>query len=190
MMQRIFLIDLENINHRFLPGIEALTGNDRIIVFYSEKEQLTMEVLSALANTKATVEQHLCKQHTKNAVDFQICSYLGILAGSYRTDCEYYIVSLDKGYGAAVDLIKGIYINAKIDIVKNCRCEKLEEEVRTTIDNLLKAYSRKVRKEAEEAVKRSSNTSELHNYLQLSLKKDGKNVYAKIKPYYYQLKSA
>lgn len=190
MMQRTFLIDLENINHRFIPGMESLNSNDKVILFYSEQEQLTMDILSALANTKAAVERRLCKQHTKNAMDFQICSYLGILVDRNHENCEYYIVSLDKGYTAAVEMVKDIYRDVNVEIVKNCRCEKQAEEVRTTIDMLLETFSRKVRKEAEDAVKRSNNTSELHNYLQLSLKRDGKLVYEKIKPYYHQLKSA
>lgn len=190
MTQRTFLIDLENINHRFIPGMEELESNDRVILFYSDQDQLTVDVLSALANTKATVERRFSTQHTKNAMDFQICSYLGILVDRNPKDCEYYIVSLDKGYGAAVELIKDIYSDVKVEIVKNCKCEKQEEAVRTTIDSLLGTFSRKVRKEAEDAVKRSNNTSELHNYLQLALKRDGKMVYEKIKPYYHQLKSA
>lgn len=190
VIKKMFLVDLENINRRFILGLENLQSTDRVILFYSEQAQLSMDILVALTETKAMVERHQTRQHTKNAMDFQICSYLGMLVNDFRTEYDYYIVSLDKGYLAALDLIKEMLPEIHAELVKNCNCEKKEEEVRATIDNLLSAFSRRVRKEAENAVRRSNNTSELHNYLQASLKEDSVKVYQTIKPYYYQLKTA
>lgn len=190
MNNKLFLIDTENINRRFIPGLETLDNTDRVILFYSDEEQLTMEVLTALATTKATIEKHLVKQHSKNAMDFQICTYLGMLVQQYGKQFDYYIVSLDNGYKAAVEFIKTMHIEISLEIVKNCLCQKVEEEVRASIDELLSSFSRKVRKEAEEAIKRTHNTAELHNYLQANLRTDGKTVYQAIKPFYHQLKTA
>ena len=190
MKNKIFMVDTENINRRFIYGIKELNHADRIIVFYSEEAQMTMEILSALASTKAKIERYRVKQHTKNAMDFQICTYLGMLVQRYGANYDYFIVSLDKGYTAALEFLKEQYPEIMVDVVKNCNCDKWEEEVRASLDTLLESFPRRVRKEAEEAVKRSNNVAELHNYLQANLHADGKIVYQTIKPYYHQLKSA
>lgn len=96
--RRYFLIDYENVNRSGLVGIEELSRSDRVIVFYSQNaDSLSFGVMQMLSDTKAKVEYIKVDTIGRNALDFQLASYVGYLLGRDE-GCKVYIVSNDRGY--------------------------------------------------------------------------------------------
>lgn len=95
---KYYLIDYENVNAAGLDGIEDLSTDSRIVLFYTKNSsKIDLGVFNLLRNTEgelAVIEVH----HGKQALDIQLASYVGFLIGTEPADTEYYIVSKDKGY--------------------------------------------------------------------------------------------
>ncbi len=94
----IFLIDYENTNS--LNGIGDLSDEDRVIIFYSEKaDKITFDIHLDILSSKAKIEYKRVEVGGKNALDFQLCSYLGYLIKlNEGIETNYYIISNDNGY--------------------------------------------------------------------------------------------
>ncbi|MEE5992951.1 MAG: PIN domain-containing protein [Oscillospiraceae bacterium] len=96
--RRYFLVDYENVHMAGLHGVEELSKSDKVIIFYSQNaDSLNFEVMKLISSTKAHVEYIKVDTQGKNALDFQLSSYIGYLLGQ-DAGCECYIVSNDKGY--------------------------------------------------------------------------------------------
>jgi hypothetical protein len=178
-MRRYYLIDTENTGYRFISGAENLTDKDTVILFHNAgtgPEQVKT-LTSLVGQSKAVLEVIDMSVHTKNAMDFEICAYLGVLVGR-DPGAQYYIVSNDKGYGAAIDFICRYFPNVTLAEIPSF--SGVEEE-RQNIDNVLSAYPRKVRKVATDALKAAKNKQELNCYLQQHIGKDSCTVYHLIK---------
>ena len=94
----IFLIDYENVHTSAFAGLEALTEEDRIVVFYTNNsDSLTFSLMQRLMNAKARIDYLRVASGGKNSLDFQLCSYLGYLIGTNH-DTRFCIVSRDKGF--------------------------------------------------------------------------------------------
>ena len=96
-----FLVDYENVNAAGLNGVSSLSAEDSVIIFYSEKaETMTFGLHRRLNESKASISFQKVSTGSKNALDFQLCTYLGYLIAqngqSGQTD--YYIVSEDQDY--------------------------------------------------------------------------------------------
>ena len=99
----IYLIDFENVSNRGFNGIERVGGKDAIILFYSEQRStISITVHRKLEETKARKEYLPVKTGGKNALDFQLVTWLGYLIAQ-QPDEEYCIVSNDTGFDAAID---------------------------------------------------------------------------------------
>lgn len=188
-MKRLFLIDKENTGKRFLKGLDQLTANDKIIIFhYEQAGEIKPEILLPLSKCKAAVEIIKMNTHTKNAMDFQICTYIGFLYSQYKRTAEYYIVSDDKGYGASVEFIKNqIDPKAAITQIGSSMC------VETAKDNLVEGllqgkYQRKVINKIIKGISVSRTKGEFHNYLQQNLNTDFEQIYNLIKPVFTEAK--
>ncbi|MDE6751321.1 MAG: hypothetical protein K2J59_00920, partial [Eubacterium sp.] len=96
----VFLIDYENESGNVLAGISllGLKRNDEIIFFYSKNaSQLTMDLHKELESVKAKKLYIEAEPGKKNALDFQLVSYLGACIKEYPKK-KYYIVSKDGGF--------------------------------------------------------------------------------------------
>lgn len=95
---RYYLVDYENVHQSGLNGIETLTENDRLVIFYtSNAETLTFAVYEKLVQCRAEIKLYKVQCGGKNALDFQLSTFLGyILGDNPDTDCH--IISNDKGY--------------------------------------------------------------------------------------------
>lgn len=191
-MKRFFLIDTENIGYRYFPGIENLTGEDKVILFhYAEAKPISIEVMGKLANSKANIEIKEMNCHSKNAMDFQICTYIGILTGKYGSSAEYYIISEDNGYEAAIEFIKNNFEGkVTIEEVRDFNKTTRKAAQKISIDEILMNYPKKVRKVTLEGVRRTHSSGELHNYLQKNLPTDGTTIYQIVKDYREELIAA
>ncbi len=100
---RVFLVDYENVKTQGLNGIGKLTENDTVCIFYSENaDSMTFGLHRRLMETKANVQYQKVEVGYKNALDFQLSSYLGYVISQNRfngiTNCLYYIVTKDQGF--------------------------------------------------------------------------------------------
>lgn len=100
---RTFLIDLENVKNQGLVGIEFLSAEDRVFIFYSESaNSLSIPTVQAMNRSKAEVEYVYLQRSGRNAMDFQIVALLGFLIGSEKAG-KFCIVSQDNGYLSPVE---------------------------------------------------------------------------------------
>ena len=78
--------------------INKLEPSDKVCIFYSEHaDTLTFDLHKRLNESKATITFEKVEVGSKNALDFQLATFLGYEIASKKDD-EYYIVSKDTGY--------------------------------------------------------------------------------------------
>ena len=138
---RFFLIDYENVNKAGLAGMDELSKSDTVIIFYSANaDSLSFDVMQMLAAAKAKIEYIKVDTMGRNALDFQLSSYVGYLLGK-RGGARVYIVSCDKGYsnvqifwwgqGEKVRLVPSIH-DRKMVATKRADVEKVVETLDMT----------------------------------------------------------
>ena len=110
-MKMIFLVDGDNNIGTDLKGIEMLSEQDTVLVFY-QKEGLALSKIQKLcAGTAADVQYIESVRGGRNSIDFQIITELGVLVG--RREADYaYVISQDKGYAASIDALRARYADA------------------------------------------------------------------------------
>ena len=102
-----FLVDYENVRTDGIKDLKGVQEGDVMVVFYSENcKSITLDVLDSIIALKLKYSSFKVKVGTKNALDFQLTSYLGYLIGQGGMDTNYYIVSDDKGFEVVADFWK------------------------------------------------------------------------------------
>ena len=97
-----YLVDYENVNTEGLQGVEQLTAADEVIIFYSEHaDRLTFDLHRRLNESKAQIHYFKVGACKKNALDFQLVSYLGYLIAQ-NSGQSFYIISHDTGFQSVV----------------------------------------------------------------------------------------
>ncbi len=103
----IFLIDYENVSSIGLNGIDLLTKNDKIYLFYSEKaENINIDIMNIIINGSFKFKNFKLNKSDKNALDFQLVLFLGTMIKSLKKHTNFYIISNDNGYQSAIDFAK------------------------------------------------------------------------------------
>lgn len=97
-----YLIDFENVKSRGMEGVELLTEEDTVCIFYSDNaDSMTFDLHRKLNETKANIIYHKVAVGTKNALDFQLATYLGYLICGQQNEGihpDYFIVTKDNGF--------------------------------------------------------------------------------------------
>ena len=106
-MKMIFLVDGDNNIGTGLQGIDLLTSEDTVLVFFG-KGQTLANVKKLCAGTAAQVQYLESVKGGKNSLDFQIITELGVLVGRGEADFAY-VISQDKGYEAAMSALHARY---------------------------------------------------------------------------------
>ena len=106
-MKMIFLVDGDNNISTGLQGIDLLSEEDTVMVFYGKGQPLS-GVQKLCAGTRARVQYLESVRGGKNAIDFQIITELGVLVGRGEADFAY-VISQDKGYEAAMSALRTRY---------------------------------------------------------------------------------
>lgn len=88
-----YLVDCENVQSNYKKLFNDVKKDSRFIIFYSNK----VNKISLSSNSKIQCDYKKVEVGTKNALDFQLSSYLGCLIKENKNN-NYYIVSNDKGY--------------------------------------------------------------------------------------------
>lgn len=136
-----YLIDYENVKVNGLNGLNKLTETDNVCIFYSENaDTLTFGLHKRLNESKATITYKKVEVGTPNALDFQLCLYLGYLIAENKNDNlqNYCIVSKDRGYSSVIKYCE----KRKINITQAVDCSGKKEleaknELLTEVENLI-----------------------------------------------------
>ena len=95
-----FLVDFENVQANGVVKLQKIQEGDSLIVFYSENcknVNACLDFLDKVFSLNLKYKSFKVDVGTKNALDFQLVSYLGYLIAQGRTTDRYYIVSNDTG---------------------------------------------------------------------------------------------
>lgn len=147
-MNNYFLVDYENVHSAGIKNIPGIGHGDTVIVFYSQNcTNVTLDVFNNIEKLNLKFSSKKVNAGTKNALDFQLSSFLGYLISEEKEKSKYHIVTNDNGYEAVakfwsaenydVDCIK---INtqkkaASFDEVKQCIGKKNDPKAVTEIFN-------------------------------------------------------
>lgn len=94
----VFLVDFENVTSAGLAGIDKLTEGDTVYIFYTQSAaSLSFEAHKNILTSGARINYISVTSGAKNALDFQLSSFLGYLAAA-GGDKKFYIVSADNGF--------------------------------------------------------------------------------------------
>lgn len=102
---KYYYIDLENIGMFGFKGLECLTSNDKVFVFYSKNANtISIDILDKLIQTKCTIEYvHVpigSNNAAKNAMDFYIIT--SVFSNIKNRNRECFIISKDRGFDYAI----------------------------------------------------------------------------------------
>lgn len=118
----LFLIDGDNNLHNGLHGVDFLSEDDTVLIFYNSAVNIT-KAKALTQNSKATVQYIPSVRNGKNSIDFQIITELGVLIG--KNEVEYaYIISKDNGYLSSISSLKKRYNSSFTDVVLEESIEK------------------------------------------------------------------
>lgn len=109
----VYLVDYENVNVDGMNGVSNLDADSRVVIFYTDHaDKLTFGLHRRLNESAAEISFFRVKSGGKNALDFQLATYLGHLVAADKEQ-EYCIVSKDSGFGYVTSFWneKGIIIS-------------------------------------------------------------------------------
>lgn len=110
-----FLIDFENVKSTGLKGIEHLIESDDVYIFYSEyANTITFDVHHKINKSHANLKFFKSGIVAKNALDFQLISYLGYLIAQKKYK-NYFVITGDRGFEAAVSFWKDFFKQNKFN---------------------------------------------------------------------------
>lgn len=102
-----FLIDYENVKTDGIKNLSGINEGDTIFIFYSDQcKNISLDIIDSINSLDVKLCCHKVKTGMKNALDFQLSSYLGYLMGKGNGNDKYHIVSNDKGYDCLCDYWK------------------------------------------------------------------------------------
>lgn len=106
------LVDTENVGNAWIPFLDTMEETDLITLFYSAssaKLNCNLKTLEIISGKMQQIEFLNCEKyaHSKNALDFHIASYVGVIVGKFIgfnaiEDVKINIVSNDSGFDAVV----------------------------------------------------------------------------------------
>ena len=114
-----YLIDYENTGETGLNGIDKLDENSLVVIFYSVNNgRISFEMHQKLMEAKARIKYVKVALGAKNALDFQLSSYLGYLISQNQGD-TFCIISRDNGYNAVIRFWEGYGIKQQYSIIRS-----------------------------------------------------------------------
>ena len=99
----VYLIDFENVSSAGISGVQLLTKEDKVYIFYTlNAASMSFATHLNLLSSAAEVVYYCVTNGSKNALDFQLASFLGYLISEGKHK-DFYIISNDKGYDHVKD---------------------------------------------------------------------------------------
>ncbi|MBQ1423941.1 MAG: hypothetical protein IIY96_05825 [Lachnospiraceae bacterium] len=185
---KYYLIDYENVKTEGLLGIEELLSTDTVHIFYSDNaDKLTFDVLRMIMCSKAKILYQKVGVGHKNALDFQLASYLGyLIRDNADRPYEYYIVSKDNGYEALAAFWKEH--DAMVRVISGISTQMQEEMEKALKEKVESALTKNALGNADDAaavtkIIMSYKTKQgINNALQKRFPERVKDIYRTIKP--------
>ena len=133
-----YLVDYENVKKDGLNAINKLTERDKVCIFYSQNaETMTFGLHRRLNESVAHISFQKVEVGTKNALDFQLVTYLGYII-ALKEDKNYYIVTKDNGFNSVCQYWskRNIDVSIVADLTgRNLKQEK--DDLYNEVDKLL-----------------------------------------------------
>lgn len=184
----IFLIDYENVNESGFKGILNCNKDDLIFIFYTKNgSTLSFDSHKLLEEAKPKIEYFNAENGSKNALDFQLSSYLGYLIPNYSNE-QFYIVSKDKGYEVLIRFwssYKGLKVKIALlpNLVTKVNQKPVKEIILSPKEQLLKSKFKENADEILSIIDSSKTKLEVNNALCKAYEsKKGGEIYNEIKP--------
>lgn len=110
-----YFLDYENVHADGFKGAGSLKENDVVCVMYTDQSRnVTFDIIEEINNRGARIESYRAGTGSKNALDFQLSSYLGYVIGkNEKKQYQYFIISEDTGYDRVVEFWKGRGVSIK-----------------------------------------------------------------------------
>lgn len=147
-----YLIDYENVGVDGMNGIEQLDRDNRIYIFYTKNaDKLTFDLHIKLIQAKAEVLLFKVESGQKNALDFQLSSYLGyLIRENFDGQNNYFIVSKDNGFTSLFPFWKkqGVKISFVADVAQN-KAKSASEDLTPIVADLQSSKAFIVRQERQ-----------------------------------------
>ena len=107
-MKNIYFVDYENVSFHGIEGMDQLDKNDLVYIFYSKNaKSINIDHLHLLTNAKCKYEFIEITNLGKDALDFQMCTIIGLFIGKYiGKDLFIKIISCDHCYDIIKDMNK------------------------------------------------------------------------------------
>ena len=104
-----YYIDYENVGSAGINGVEKLTEQDRVLIFFSlHADTMKIPQIRLLMRAKAQIIFKEVAGGTPNALDFELIT---MLFYSKRPDEECWIITKDTGYDAAIRMSRSLDIH-------------------------------------------------------------------------------
>lgn len=170
-----YLVDYENVKADGMYGVDQLGKKDCVCIFYSENAStLTFGLHEKLNQTKGKIVLQKVEVGVKNALDFQLSTYLGYLISENEGKNEtYYIVSEDKGLAILTGYWaeRGENVKTASDIAT--AKEDLEEEKPSKTEKKKKKKNQKKwKKRKRNPVKREKNLISKRNSMEKNSRRE------------------
>lgn len=178
----IYLIDFENVHSGGLKGIEKLERSDECYVFYSEHAGvLTFNMHKKITESRAKMYYVEAQVGMKNALDFQLVSYLGYMLRE-KPEATYCLISNDKAFELVSKFWqdKGVNVTSAVSLDKAANAAHYSK-ISAELEKLL--ADRSEREFVEKCINELSTKSGINNRI---VKKYGTTrageIYKLIKP--------
>ncbi len=95
-----YLIDYENFSDDMIMNSKDFANGASVYLFYSDMggKKISLDAMTKIQGGNRKVQNIKVHSGTKNALDFQLTSYLGYLIAKAGKKDEFFIVANDKGY--------------------------------------------------------------------------------------------
>lgn len=167
----VYLVDFENVHSEGLTGVEKLGENDECYIFYSVNAySLSFDLHQKIIESKAKFYYKMVDAHGKNALDFQLVTFLGYLVAKHP-DEHFYVVSGDKMFCCATDYWCKENVNADVleDFSELLFMNSNEKNISDYIGQMLtNSYERVL---TQRAYRRMSSLTQTQEYLASKLGK-------------------
>lgn len=166
-VQKCFFIDYENVKESGLRGIAELDKHAAVIIFYSKRAyKIPLDIASVFSESKAKLVHIKVDVGTKNALDFQLVSFLGYVIARHRElgiESKYFMVTNDNGF----DCVKHFWSQHGVKIHRVSQIERdpeiIDDKQSSNVSNIDKKQEQM---QAEQISKQNKEIEELQEKVQ------------------------
>lgn len=167
-MNNVYLIDYENLAQNiqyFITDGIPVKGDEVIVFFSKSNERFPVSVVVQAQESGISMNFIEAYNGHKNALDFQLSSYLGFLISKYPEKI-YHVMSKDKGYDSMIAFWKkqGFNVDRLDSFMNNIHEQEVQEK-----NNVKKIDKKNVQK----SIKVGTSKSTKRKFLKAAVSKSG-----------------